>query len=548
MLDTTQKAAASTKGNTTDYEVVVVGAGVCGIFQIYRLMEMGVNANLLEAGGDVGGTWYWNRYPGARFDSESVTYGFSFSKELLQEWDWSERFSPQPETERYLRHVVDKFDLRRHMQFNCRVLSAEWDEASRIWTLHVSDGRKLRTRFLLTCLGMLSVPTLPRYAGMATFEGQSFHTYNWPREPIDYTGKRVAVIGTGATGVQVISALADKVTELTVFQRRPNWCAPLHNAPLMAEEMKAYKQRYDEIFEMCHASPSGFWHNFDRRKTLEVPEAERLAFWDKLYAEPGFGIWVGNFKDSLTDEQANAALTDFIAGKIRERVKDPKLAEKLIPKDHGFGTRRLPLETRYYETYNRDNVHLVDACETPIERITPTGIRTSQRDYEFDIIVYATGFDAITGAYEKVDFVGTGGQRLKTKWENGPLTAYGLMTHGFPNLITVAGPQSGSVATNFPRGIEEAVNWVTGLLQRLSENGLTRIEARQETETMWVSHVAALSQKVLLGKQRSWFNGYNSNLDRPDTIRHLIYVGGAIRYREFLTNERASDYAGFEVS
>ncbi len=545
----TQNAAldsAAPAPSAPDYEAIVIGAGVCGVYQIYRLQELGVRATVLEAADDIGGTWLRNRYPGARFDSESVSYGYSFSKDLLAEWNWSERFAGRAETERYLHHVVDRFDLRRHMQFGCAVRAARWDEGRRQWAVELADGRVLTTRFLLTSIGMLSTPTLPRYKGVDGFRGVSFHTYHAPREPIDYAGKRVAVIGTGATGVQVISELADKAGDLTVFQRRPNWCAPLHNAPISPEEMATLKASYDEIFAACRASAGGFVHQPDIRRTLEVPEAERLAFWEKLYATPGFSKWVGNFGDVSFDARANAEYSNFIAGKIRQRVKDPAIAEKLIPTDHGFGTRRVPLETRYYEAYNRDNVHLVDLNETPIVEITPAGVTTSDREYPFDIIIYATGFDAITGAFDRIAFTGVDGLTLKDKWADVPATAYGVMTRGFPNLITLAGPQSASVASNFPRAIEDIVNWWTDLFVYLRDNGLTRIEPRQETEDAWGRHLKAVTDSLLLGTARSWFTGYNSNLGREYKNRYLIYVGGGVRYREELGREVASGYAGFD--
>jgi cation diffusion facilitator CzcD-associated flavoprotein CzcO len=360
-----------------DYEAIIIGAGVCGIYQLYRLVELGASATVLETGDDLGGTWYWNRYPGARFDSESISYGYSFSEELLQEWDWKERFSGQPENHRYLSYVADKFDLRRHMQFGCTVESAHWDDDATLWRVHVADGRDLTSRFLITAVGLLSAPTMPRYDGIDEFEGRAFHTFDWPEEPVDMAGKRVAVIGTGATGVQVIGEIADKVGDLTVFQRRPNWCAPLHNAEISAEEMADIKARYDEIFEVCARTPGGFIHEPDRRPFYEVPREERLAKWEKLYGEPGFGIWLANFRDIFMNEEANAEFCEFMADKIRSRVHDPVVAEKLIPKDHGFGVQRVPMETHYYEAYNRPNVHLVDLQETPIERITRRGIATT---------------------------------------------------------------------------------------------------------------------------------------------------------------------------
>ena len=529
------------------YQAIVIGAGVCGIYQALHLKKMGLPATVIERADDVGGTWYWNRYPGCRFDSESETYGYSFSPEVLEEWNWSERFASRPETERYLQYVVEKFDLRKLMQFGCSVTSAVWDEQERLWRVGLSDDRLLTTRFLLTAIGLLSEPTLPRYPGVSRFKGLSFHTYHAPREPVEFRGKRVAVIGTGATGVQFIAEIADKVDSLTVFQRRPNWCAPLNNALISLEQMQEIRSRYSEIFKKCKSTAGGFVHDVDPRKALDVSPGEREAFWEELYASPGFGIWIGNFKDVLTDFAANAEMSKFVARKIRERVKDPRIAEKLIPKDHGFGTRRVPMETKYYEVYNRDNVTLVDISETPIECITETGIITSAQEHEFDIIVYATGFDAITGAFDKIDIRGVDGQRLKDKWKDGPIAAYGLAVNGFPNLLTLAGPQSGSVATNFPRGIEEAVDWCTDLLQYAYLHGVTRLEARRDTEEAWGVEVRKWAQRILFGSEQSWFTGYNSNVDRAPGIRYLIYAGGAPRFRKHVGGEATQGYPGFEL-
>jgi cation diffusion facilitator CzcD-associated flavoprotein CzcO len=529
-----------------DYEAIVIGAGVCGIYQLYRLVDLGVNATVLEAGTDVGGTWYWNRYPGARFDSESISYGYSFSEDLLQEWDWKERFSGQPENLRYLQYVTDKFDLRRHMQFGCTVESAHWDDAATQWCLRLSDGRRLTGRFLITAIGLLSAPTLPRYEGLDEFEGPSFHTFNWPVEPIELSGKRVAVIGTGATGVQVIGEIADKVGDLTVFQRRPNWCAPLHNAQITSDEMGHIKARYDEIFELCARTPGGFIHEPDRRPFFEVPREQRVAMWEKLYGEPGFGIWLANFRDIFIDEEANAEFSEFIADKIRSRVHDPVVAEKLVPKDHGFGVQRVPLESNYYEAYNRDNVHLVDLQETPIERITRRGIRTSDREYEFDIIVYATGFDAVTGAYDRIDIRGVGGQSLREKWADEPDTFLGLTVSGFPNMFMPTGPQSGSASTNFPRGIELGVDWVTDLLQFLWKHDHVRVEATPEAEAAWSAYVAKLYEIMLLRNAQGWFTGYNSNVDGHEkgTRRHLVFNAGTPKYRQKITEVAEAGYRG----
>jgi cation diffusion facilitator CzcD-associated flavoprotein CzcO len=521
-----------THSEATHYEAIVIGAGVGGLYQIKRLADLGIEATVLEAGGDLGGTWYWNRYPGARFDSESYTYGYSFSKELLDEWHWKEKFSGQPENLRYLNHVADKFGLRKYMQFNCRVDAARYDEALNQWSVQVSDGRTLTCRFLILALGLLSIPTLPKLEGLGSFKGRSFHTFHWPHEPVDMKGKRVAVVGTGATGIQVIGEIADKVGDLTIFQRRPNWSAPLNNSPISSEQMADIRSRYDEIFAACARSPGGFEHEPDRRGFYEVTREERIALWDKLYDEPGFGIWLANFREIFTDEKANAEFSEYIANRIRGRVKDQAVAEKLIPRDHGFGVQRVPMETRYFEAYNQPNVHLVDLSETPLVRETETGLQTTERSYDFDIIVYATGFDAITGAFDKMDIEGVGGLKLADKWRTTIQTYLGMMVHGFPNLLMPAGPQSGSASTNYPRGIETGVNWCTDFLEHVLAKGYTRFEATEAAEKRWTDHVTGMYAMMLMRKAKSWFTGYNSNVPGHEqgTIRYLVYNGGSPKY------------------
>jgi cation diffusion facilitator CzcD-associated flavoprotein CzcO len=533
-------------GAGLDYEAIVIGAGVAGIYQIKRLIDLGVNATLLEAAPDLGGTWYWNRYPGARFDSESYTYGYSFSKELLNEWHWKERFSPQPENLRYLNHVAEKFGLRSHMQFNARVDAATWDEARQAWRLKLADGRELSCRFVLLALGLLSTPTLPRVPGMERFKGRQFHTFNWPHEPVDLAGKKVGVIGTGATGIQVIGDIADKVRELTVFQRRPNWSAPLNNGPIDEGEMADIRRRYGEIFATCARTPGGFEHEPNRSGFYEATPEQRKAYWDALYDQPGFGIWLANYREIFTDEKANAEFSAYIADRIRERVNDPAVAEKLIPRDHGFGVQRVPMETQYFEAYNRPNVHLVDLSETPIETITETGLRTTERDYELDIIVYATGFDAISGAFDQIDIRGVGGRKLKDKWDEDTRTFLGLLVNGFPNMLMSTGPQGGSASANYPRGIEMNVDWQTGLVEHMRAHGYTRVEPTPEAEAAWTQHVKDMYAMLLMRKARSWFTGYNSNVEGHDTgkIRYFVYNGGAPRYAARLNDVRDHDYEG----
>jgi len=530
------------------HDIIVIGAGVGGIYQIKSLTDLGYDAILLEGDEDLGGTWYRNRYPGCRFDSESYTYGYSFSRELLDEWHWKERFSSQPENLKYLNFVADKFDLRRHMRFNTYVERMTWQEQERLWELQVQGGGAYRARFVVSSTGPLSAPTLPDIDGMDSFAGQSFHTFWWPKEPVRLEGKRVGIIGTGATGIQVIGEIADKVGELTVFQRRPNWSSPLNNSPITEQEMAEIRTRYEEIFATCASTPSGFEHQPDRRGFWNLTKEERTAFWDELYQTSGFAILAGNFAEVYTDEAANAELSEYIANRIRQRVKNPETAEKLVPKDHGFGMQRLPLETRYFEAYNRDNVHLVDITATPIERITPAGIETSTAQYDLDLIIYATGFDAVTGAYDRLDICGVDGAMLRDKWRHGPLTYFGFMSHGYPNLFMIAGPQSASGASNFPRAIEVNVEGVTDVLRHVMTNGCTRVEAQPAAEAYWVQEVERSYEKLLLRKGKGWFVGYNSNVAGHDGSKNRFpaYQGGGARFAKLYKEVMADGYRGLD--
>src|SRR5471032_222961 len=523
-----------------DYDAIIVGAGISGLYQLLKLRELGLKVRVFETGTGVGGTWYWNRYPGARFDSESYSYGYSFSQEVLDEWHWTEHFSPQPETERYLNFVADKFDLRHDIQFRAKVTAAHYDDAGRFWTVTLEDGSRHTTRYLITAIGPLSAPTMPTIPGIDSFKGQSCHTARWPKEGLDYASKRVAVIGTGATGVQTIQEVAKTAGSLTVFQRTPNWCAPLHNGPISKEEMAEIRTRYPDIFARCRETFACFLHTPDPRKSTEVSEAEREALWEKRYSSKGFGMWQGNFRDILTDRRANALLSDFVARKIRQRVKDQTVADRLIPKNHGFGTRRVPLETRYYEVYNQPNVTLVDIKETPIERITPTGLKTSAREYEFDIIVYATGFDAITGSFDRIDIRGIDGQRLKDKWTGGPKTYLGVEVEGFPNMLMLMGPHT--ALGNIPRSIEYNVEWVTGLIKYMRDHKLTRVDARPEGVQAWTDHVIALGESLLSNEVDSWMTGINRNVAGKQVRTVARYSGSAPAYRAKCDEVAANGY------
>ncbi len=529
-------------------DVAVIGAGMSGMYQIYKLRELGLAVQGFEAGTDVGGTWYWNRYPGARFDSESYSYGYSFSKEVLAEWSWSEHFAPQPETLRYCNFVADKFNLRDNITFGTRLLAAHYEVEANNWLLHFDNHEVIRTRFLVTAVGPLSAPVLPKLPGLDTFGGEVHHTGLWPKEEVAIAGRRVGVIGTGATGVQVIQEVAKTAAHLTVFQRTPNWCAPLHNRPISEAEQIQIKASYDAIFRKCNATTNGFLHDADPRKALAVSAQEREALFEKLYAEPGFGIWLSNFSDVLVDEAANQTISRFVADKIRQRVEDPRTAEKLIPKDHGFGTRRVPMETRYYEVYNQPNVELVDLVSTPIEAVTPKGVKTPDGEVPLDLLILATGFDAVRGALDRIDIRGRHGLELKQKWADGPVTYLGLGVSGFPNMLTLVGPHNAATFCNIPRCIEQNVDWVTDVIQYMTRNGYRRIEATQAAEREWTDHVFDVAEGLLLTKTRSWFMGLNSNLENHDKPRLLVYAGGSPRYRERCEEVANQGYAGFELS
>ncbi len=536
-------------GTRKEFDVIVVGAGVAGIYQIKRLIDLGVDAIVLEGNEDLGGTWFKNRYPGCRFDSESYTYGYSFSQELLNEWHWKERFSSQPENLKYMNFVADKFGLRRFIKCGTSVERMVWNEADRSWSLTDQSGGVYTARFVITCMGVLSVPVLPKIKGIDAFKGESFHSFHWPDDPLKLAGRRVGVVGTGATGIQIISEIADKAGELFVFQRNPNWSVPLNNSPISQQEMEDIRQRYDEIFANCEKSHGGFEHQTDPRRCKHVTRDERLELWDKLYDTPGFALLLANFPDTYFEEGPNRELSDYIAERIRKRVHDPKIAEKLIPKDHGFGMKRVPLETKYFEAYNRDNVHLIDLKETPIECVTENGIRTSSQDIDLDVIVYATGFDPAVGALEHIDIHGTDHTVLRDKWKGSPSTYLGVLTHGFPNLFMVAGPQSVSGSTNYPRAIETGVDWVTDLFAHVRKGGSTRVEVQAEAEKAWVEEVRTVQEKMPFNKVKSWFTGFNPNIARrdPDQVRYIAYWGGGPRYREHLQNAVDEGYQYIEI-
>ena len=522
MADSLKETTVPTSGGhgeIKEFDAIIIGSGVTGLYSLYRMRQLGFSVRAFDDARGVGGTWYWNRYPGCRFDSESYSYGYSFSEELLQEWDWKEHYSAQPETERYLNYVADKFDLRRDIQFNSRVVSATYNEVGSFWEICLADGSRSHGRFLITSVGSFSAGYVPDFEGIDSFRGTSCHTRAWPKEGVDLAGKRVGVIGTGATGVQLITEIAKEVAHLTVFQRTANYCAPLRNGLIDAETQKQIKASYPEIFRVCMETPGSFMHEPDKRSAMDVSQEERLEQYERLWTEPGFKKWLSNFYDVMVPGKANEDYAEFVRNKIRERVHDPVVAEMLVPKDHMFGSKRLPCESGYYEVYNQDNVLLVDVREAPIERITPNGIKTRDEEYELDVIIYATGFDAITGGLINLNITGQNGVRLKDKFADGPRTYMGITSAGFPNLFTVNAASVG----NFVRAAESLIDWVGETMSYLRDNDFKRIAPTVEAEDAWVKHVNEDGANILRTQANSWFVGANipgkarALLTSPDT-------------------------------
>ena len=515
----TESSGAESNDEIKQFDAIVIGAGVTGLYALYRLRQLGFSALAIDEASGVGGTWYWNRYPGCRFDSESYSYGYSFSEELLQEWDWKEHYSGQPENERYLNYVADKFDLRRDIQFNTRIKSAKYDATENRWLVEGADGSKVKGQFLITAVGLLSAGYIPDFEGINSFKGAWTHTGRWPKEGMDLKGKRVGVIGTGATAVQLIPMIAPEVSHLTVFQRTANYCAPLRNGPIDADTMQEIKGNYEEIFRICNETAGSFMHEFDQRSAMSVSPEERQEQYERLWEKSGFGKWLANFRDVMLPGEANEDYAAFVRNKIRERVHDPVVAEMLVPNDHTFGAKRVPCETGYYDAYNRDNVSLIDVRKAPIECITPNGVKTADAEYELDVIIYATGYDAVTGALLNIDIYGEDGKTLREKFTEGPRTYMGISSVGYPNLFTVNAASVG----NFVRAAEPLMDWVTDCMAYVRDNGYTSIAPTQEAEDAWVKHVNEDGEKILRTKHPAWFNGGNipgkarALLTAPDT-------------------------------
>jgi len=531
-------------GPPPNFDAVVIGAGFAGLGMLRRLRdELGMSAQVYESGGGVGGTWYWNRYPGARCDSESYIYCFSFSKELLQDWDWSGKYPEQPEILSYLNHVADRFDLRRNIQFNTRVTSARFLEDSNRWEIETDQGDRVTAQFLITGIGCISAGNVPDIKGLHSFQGEWYHTGSWPHEKVDFAGKRVAVIGTGSSGVQSIPVIAEQAGHLTVFQRTAQYTIPARHATVdrrfLEEEVKP---NYAEILEKARWSHGGFPVDPNERSALEVTAEERLETYEAGWAGGGFGFLFGSFKDLTTDKRANDTVSEFIRSKIRETVKDPETVEKLLPTDHPFTSKRALIDTNYFDTYNRENVELVDIRHSPIQEITPKGIRTEDEEFEFDMIVFATGFDAMTGTFFKMDIRGRNDVALKDKWSEGPKTYLGLQVAGFPNMFMITGPGSPSVLSNMPVSIEQHIGWIGDFLRYMREHAIEAAEANADAEATWVSHVNETAEPTMFMLANSWYLGANI----PGKPRVFMpYAGGVGNYRKKCNEIVDSEYEGF---
>ncbi|RYI16130.1 MAG: NAD(P)/FAD-dependent oxidoreductase, partial [Acetobacteraceae bacterium] len=493
---------------TQTMDAVIVGAGFAGMYMLHRLRGLGMSAVVFEQGTDVGGTWYWNRYPGARCDVESMQYSYSFSPELQQDWQWSERFSAQPEILRYAQHVAERLDLKRDIRFETKVTSATFDEAANRWTVTTDRGDHVIARHCVMATGCLSSARLPEIAGLETFQGATYHTGHWPHEGVDFAGKRVAVVGTGSSAIQAIPVIARQAAHLTVFQRTPNFSIPSRNAPMDAEYEGWWKSDYEAHRAKARMMRTGILYGLNEKSALEVTPEERQAEYEARWARGGTAF-MASFADLITNRDANDTAADFVRAKIRGLVKDPAVAEILAPKGYPIGTKRICVDTDYFETFNRDNVTLVDVRDAPIEAITAKGVRTRHGEVEVDAIVFATGFDAMTGALTRIDIRGRDGLGLAEKWEDGPRTYLGLMTAGFPNLFMITGPGSPSVLSNMIVSIEQHVDWLTECLAHLRARGLETIEATREAEGQWVEHVNEVADRTLYPAANSWYMGAN---------------------------------------
>ena len=542
MTDTAETRIADTARPSLD--VAVIGAGFAGLYMLHKLRRLGLTTRVFEKGGDVGGVWYWNRYPGARCDVESMQYSFSFSQELQQQWRWNERFAPQSEILAYAQHVADRFDLRRDITFDTSVTKLHFDDRVGVWNLVTDSGEKISARFCIMATGCLSATRMPDIAGLDDFTGDIHHTGSWPHAGVDFTGQRVGVIGTGSSGIQCIPMVARQAAQLFVFQRTPNFSIPARNAPMDDAYERQWKDNYPALRQQAREdSTSGTIYEKSARKGHEVAPAEREREYQRRWQRGGVNF-MHSFNDLMVDQRSNDTAADFVRAQIRATVRDPAVAELLSPKDHPIGSKRICIDTDYHATFNRDNVTLVDLRKAPIKRLVATGLRTADTEYELDSIVFATGFDAMTGALLRMDIQGRGGETLAHAWEAGPRTYLGLMTAGFPNLFTITGPGSPSVLASMIFAIEQHVDWIADCLQALQQRGANLIEAETDAQDRWVAHVNEVADRTLFPLANSWYVGANI----PGKPRVFMpYVGGVVPYRRKCDEVAANGYEGFRI-
>ncbi|MDP3077113.1 NAD(P)/FAD-dependent oxidoreductase [Bradyrhizobium sp.] len=540
--------SASGKGQpaaTRAYDVVVVGAGFAGMYMLYRLRKQGLSARVYEQGGDVGGTWYWNRYPGARCDVESMQYSYSFDDELQQEWSWSERYAPQPEILNYANHVADRFNLRSDIQFDTRVDRAEFDESANTWSVTTSDGNTVTAKHVVLATGCLSNAKMPDIKGLGDFKGKVYHTGHWPHEPVDFTGLRVGVIGTGSSGIQSVPVIAEQASHLTVFQRTANFSIPARNAALTDEERDSFRSNYREIRRIAREEMrNGIVQEVPDRGALDDGDNERRAKFEARWARGGL-TFMGVYNNLALDQAANDTAAGFVRDKIAEIVKDPQTAKLLQPNNHPIGSKRICIDTDYFAAFNRPNVTLVDIKSDPIQQILPHAVRTSAREIEVDALVLATGFDAMTGSVAKIDIRGRNGKTLNGKWAEGPKTYLGLMSAGFPNLFIITGPGSPSVLSNMIVSIEQHVEWISDCIGYMRDRDLVAMEASQDAEDRWVAHVNEVAHTTLYPQANSWYMGANVP-GKPQIF--MPYIGGVGLYRQICNDVAAKGYEGFVMT
>jgi cyclohexanone monooxygenase len=527
------------------YDVVVVGAGFAGMYMLHRLRKQGLSVRVYEQGGDVGGTWYWNRYPGARCDVESMQYSYSFSSELQQEWNWSERYAPQPEILKYANHVADRFKLRSDIQLDTRVDRAIFDEGINSWSVTTSDGKTVTAKYVVLATGCLSNARMPDIRGLADFKGKVYHTGHWPHEPVDFTGLRVGVIGTGSSGIQSVPVIAGQASHLTVFQRTANFSIPARNAALTEQEREAFRAKYPEIRRFAREeSRNGIYTEMPDRGALDDGDNERRSKYESRWTRGGL-TFMSVYNNLALDKAANDTAADFVREKIADIVKDPNTAKLLQPNNHPIGSKRICIDSDYFAAFNRPNVTLVDIKSSPIEEILPNAVRTGLKDYVVDALVLATGFDAMTGSVAKIDIRGRQGQTLNQKWAEGPKTYLGLMSAGFPNLFIITGPGSPSVLSNMIVSIEQHVDWIADCIAWMRDRGFEAMEAKEEAEDKWVAHVNEVAHTTLYPQANSWYMGANIP-GKPQIF--MPYIGGVGPYRQICNDVAAKGYEGFAMT